>query len=74
LSRIEIFVDSSVLIDYLKSGKGKASETLDNALGRYPLVIGDLVLIESLQGIRDDKDYERCKTVLIDRTIASASP
>lgn len=41
---------------------------LDGLLGTEPIVIGDLILIEVLQGFRDDRDYRRAKAAL-DRLI-----
>jgi predicted nucleic acid-binding protein len=37
---------------------------LDNYLSNVPVVIGDLILTEVLQGFRSNKDYETAKTFL----------
>ena len=59
-----IFVDSSVLIDYF-NGKGNWQvEKLDEILEKEILIIGDYVLVEVLQGFRNDKDYNTAKSVL----------
>jgi predicted nucleic acid-binding protein len=49
-----IVVDSSVLIDWIRSGRGEIDDT--SWLGQDPLqiVLGDIVLLEVLRGARDD--------------------
>jgi predicted nucleic acid-binding protein len=59
-----IFVDSSVLIDYFNGKENWQVEKLDEILGKEIVVIGDYVLIEVLQGFRNDKDYLAAKNVL----------
>jgi len=59
-----IFVDSSVLIDYFNGKENWQVEKFDEILGKEILVIGDYILVEVLQGFRDDKDYETAKNVL----------
>jgi predicted nucleic acid-binding protein len=63
-----ILVDSSVWIDYFNGTETRETHLLDGLLGVEPLLIGDLILIEVLQGFRDDRDYRRAKTAL-DRLI-----
>jgi len=59
-----IMVDSSVWIDYF-NGKDYPEVTyLDNILGLKPVVIGDNILTEVLQGFRGDKEYETAKQLL----------
>ena len=45
-----ILVDSSVWIDYFRGADTAQVRKLDSLLGTEPLVIGDLVLAEVLQG------------------------
>ncbi|MDT3697746.1 MAG: PIN domain nuclease [Ignavibacterium sp.] len=59
-----IFVDSSVLIDYFNGKKNWQVEKLDEILGKEIVVIGDYVLVEVLQGFRNDNDYNIAKGVL----------
>jgi predicted nucleic acid-binding protein len=59
-----IFVDSSVLIDYFNGKENWQVEKFDKILGEEIVVIGDYVLVEVLQGFRNDKDYETAKNVL----------
>jgi predicted nucleic acid-binding protein len=59
-----IFVDSSVLIDYFNGKNNWQVEKLDELLGKEIVIIGDYVLVEVLQGFRNDKDYETAKNIL----------
>lgn len=49
-----ILVDSSVWIAHLRGRRTAAVERLEFALRREPLLVGDLILLEVLQGARDD--------------------
>lgn len=49
-----ILVDSSVWIAHLRGSRTSAVERLEAAAGREPILIGDLILLEILQGARDD--------------------
>ena len=53
-----ILVDSSVWIDYFNGTSTWQTDVLDHGLATVPVVIGDLILTEVLQGFRSDKDYE----------------
>ena len=64
-----IVVDSSVWIDYFTGVDSKQTNTLDNTLGLKPVAIGDLILIEVLQGFRHDKDYKAARALFEDVTI-----
>jgi hypothetical protein len=59
-----IFVDSSVWIDYFRGASTAQAELLDSLLGNEPLLIGDLVLAEVLQGFQNDRDFNRAKQLL----------
>ena len=59
-----ILVDTSVWIDYLNGNANKFTDKLDSALFNGEVVIGDLILLEILQGIKSDKDCKRVKTML----------
>jgi len=47
-----IVVDTSVWVDYFNGRPTPAADRLDSLLSREPLVIGDLILAEVLQGFR----------------------
>lgn len=59
-----IFVDSSVWIDYFRGTSTSQAELLDSLLGSEPLLIGDLVLAEVLQGFQNDRDFNKAKQLL----------
>jgi predicted nucleic acid-binding protein len=54
-----ILVDSSVWIDYFRGVSTPQSERLDGILGEEPVLMGDLILAEVLQGFRRDMDFQR---------------
>jgi predicted nucleic acid-binding protein len=64
-----ILIDSSVWIDYFNGLDTPQTSKLDMLLGVEPLGIGDLILIEVLQGFRIDKDYETVKQLLTSLSI-----
>ena len=59
-----IVVDSSVWIDYFNGAKTRETELLDGILGLEPVMMGDLILAEVLQGFRTDRDVHRARVVL----------
>ena len=59
-----IFVDSSVWIDYFRGIATRETEQLDELLGVEPIVIGDIVLAEVLQGFKSDRDFNQVKKLL----------
>lgn len=59
-----IMVDSSVWIDYFRGTSTAAVHHLDQLLGLQPLLIGDLILTEVLQGFSADSDFRQAAAVL----------
>lgn len=59
-----ILVDSSVWIGYFDGISTWQTDSLDTYLSKIPIIIGDLILTEVLQGFRSDKDYETAKSLL----------
>ena len=59
-----ILVDTSVWIDHLRGRTTSATAKLDVAAAREPLLIGDLILLEILQGARDDAHAARIERAL----------
>ncbi|CAK6692692.1 PIN domain nuclease [Synechococcus sp. BA-124 BA4] len=51
-----IVVDSSVWIDFFNGVSTPEVERLDGWLGVTPLAIGDLILVEVMQGFRSERD------------------
>ena len=60
-----ILVDSSVWIDYFNGKKTAQTEWLDSSLGDAPIIMGDLILTEVLQGFQDDKDFKTARELLL---------
>ncbi|PZO57996.1 MAG: VapC toxin family PIN domain ribonuclease [Phormidesmis priestleyi] len=60
-----ILVDSSVWISYFNGVETSETDLLDKLLGTVPIAIGDLILVEVLQGFRQDKDYEIAQQLLL---------
>ncbi len=60
-----IFVDSTVLIDYFNGINNWQVNVLDSLLGKEPVVIGDYVLTEVLQGFKNDSDFRKAKSILL---------
>ena len=60
-----ILVDSSVWIDYFGGNATPQANRLDDLLGSEPLVIGDLILTEVLQGFGSDREFNAARKVLL---------
>lgn len=59
-----ILVDTSVLIDWFRGGESRGSRYLTTVEDTDKIVIGDLVLLEILQGARDDIHAARIQKTL----------
>lgn len=59
-----ILVDTSVWIDYLNGTPTRHSDALDLAIVEGIVAMGDLIFLEILQGIRDDREYRTTKQSL----------
>ena len=64
-----IFVDSSVWVDYFNGTPSAETDYLEILLGKEPVGLGDVVLIEVLQGFRSDQDYRIAKELLTALTV-----
>ncbi|MSQ98396.1 MAG: PIN domain nuclease [Xanthomonadales bacterium] len=60
-----ILVDTSVWIDYFNGIHNKHTDTLDSGIVQGIVAIGDLIFLEILQGIRDDRDYRMTEQTLL---------
>jgi predicted nucleic acid-binding protein len=60
-----ILVDSSVWIDYFNGKKTAKTDWLDSSLGNIPIIIGDLILTEVLQGFQNEKEFKLAKDLLL---------
>jgi len=59
-----ILVDSSVWINYFNGISTWQTDLLDHHLSNTPIIIGDLILTEVLQGFRSNTDFETAKNFL----------
>jgi predicted nucleic acid-binding protein len=59
-----LVVDTSVWIDYFNGVQNLQSDFLDTVLDNTPILIGDLILAEVLQGFRRDPDFEKVRRTL----------
>ncbi len=59
-----ILVDTSVWIDYLNGKESSLTNILDKALIDGSVSIGDLILLEILQGIKTEREYNKTRTAL----------
>lgn len=60
-----ILVDTSVWVDYLNGVQSKHTDALDSGIVEGTVAIGDLIFLEILQGIRDDRQYRKTKQRLM---------
>ena len=58
-------VDTSVWIDYLNGVQNGHTDTLDAGIIEGSVGMGDLIFLEILQGIRDDRQYRLTKQTLL---------
>ena len=59
-----ILVDSSVWIDYFSGTDTPQTATLDAFPRREPLLVGDLILVEVLQGFTSDREFTQARNLL----------
>ncbi len=61
-----IVVDSSIWIDYFNGTISNETDWLDNSLGIEPIIMGDIILAEVLQGFQNEKDFKTAKKLLLE--------
>jgi predicted nucleic acid-binding protein len=54
-------VDTSVWVDYFNGRATAWTDLLDRLLGTEYLLMGDLILVEVLQGFRSELDFQRVR-------------
>lgn len=59
-----IVVDTSVWIDFLNGRSTREVSLLQDLLGAEPLLLGDLILLEVLQGVRSEAEAARVAAAL----------
>jgi predicted nucleic acid-binding protein len=58
-------VDSSVWIDFFNGKVTAPTDRLDSALGSTPIIMGDLILMEVLQGFQTDREFKIARNLLL---------
>jgi predicted nucleic acid-binding protein len=64
-----VLVDSSVWVDYFNGAVNLQTQFLDSSLQKEEVVLGDLVLLEVLQGFHSDRDYATARNALLNLPI-----
>lgn len=59
-----ILVDSSVWIDFFRGADTPQVDRLDQLLVIEPILVGDLILAEVLQGFRSKREFEQARRTL----------
>jgi predicted nucleic acid-binding protein len=59
-----LFIDSTVWVDYFNGRINPQTDYLDSTLTSVPILVGDLILAEVLQGFRSDNDFEQARRAL----------
>ncbi|HKY55691.1 MAG TPA: PIN domain nuclease [Anaerolineales bacterium] len=59
-----LVVDTTVWVDYFNGVENPQTDYLHAVLNQTPIIIGDLILAEVLQGFRYDPDFESVRRVL----------
>ncbi len=59
-----LLVDSTVWVDYFNGTENPLTDYLHQIADKTPILVGDLILAEVLQGFRDDADFEKARRAL----------
>jgi len=59
-----LVVDSTVWIDYFNGVENAQTDYLHQIADKTPILIGDIILAEVLQGFREDADFEKARRAL----------
>jgi predicted nucleic acid-binding protein len=59
-----LVVDTTVWVDYFNGIENPQTDFLNLILDKTPILIGDLILTEVLQGFRHDLDFEKVSRAL----------
>src|SRR5262245_54379279 len=63
-ARLMLLVDTSVWVDYFKAPNSVHAQKFDDVLGRIEVVLGDLIAVEVLQGLREGPQLRRIEATL----------
>ena len=64
-------VDTSVWIDFFNGSSNEEINILESKIGTEQIIVGDLIMMEILQGIRNDKLFLECQSYLEEYLIVS---
>ena len=59
-----LVVDTTVWVDYFNGVENAQTDYLHSILDQTPIIIGDLILAEVLQGFRYDPDFEKVRRMM----------
>lgn len=59
-----LVVDTTVWVDYFNGQVNPETDYLDRVISEELIMVGDLILAETLQGFRDDKDFKLAQAAL----------
>ena len=59
-----ILVDTGVWIDYLNGVASPQTDLLDSSIIEGIVALGDIIFLEILQGIKNDKEFDKTKRSL----------
>lgn len=60
-----LVVDTTVWVDYFNGQLNPETDYLDRNLSQELILVGDLILTETLQGFRNDKDFDLARKALL---------
>jgi predicted nucleic acid-binding protein len=59
-----LIVDTTVWVDYFNGQINPETDYLDRAMSEEAILVGDLILAETLQGFRYDRDFDLAQSAL----------
>src|SRR4051794_3370329 len=59
-----LLVDTSVWVDYFQAPNSVHAQKFDDVLGKVEVVLGDLIAVEILQGLREGPQLRRVEATL----------
>lgn len=59
-----IVADTSVWIDYVRGIEAPHTNLLHEALLQQRIITGDIIMVEFLQGFRNERDYRKAKQIM----------
>jgi hypothetical protein len=59
-----LVIDTTVWVDYFNGHINPETDYLDRVISDELILVGDLILAETLQGFRSDRDFQKAQTAL----------